>query len=150
MDQISNVDWIWWRIEQCIDDVGLFATANMIGRSSQGVRRLLSVRRCSLIKLEPIANAFGMSVAELMLSPGVETEWYREAKVEYFMANLTALCTELDASRNDLAKASGLKRDSVALWFNGNCLPRTDSVQKIADYFEMEVADLFLPPEGGV
>ena len=66
------------------------------------------------------------------------------------MANLTALCDELDASRNDLAKASGLKRDSVALWFNSNCLPRTDSVQKIADYFEVEVADLFLPPEGGV
>ena len=47
-----------------------------------------------------------------------------------------------ELSRKDFAKAIGEPYSSVTDWINGKTYPRIDKIQKMADYFGIEKADL--------
>ena len=48
-----------------------------------------------------------------------------------------------------VAEKAGVPYQVFWLYLNGSQSPMTNTLQKIADALEMEVADLFLPPDGG-
>lgn len=48
----------------------------------------------------------------------------------------------MELSRKDFAKAIGEPYSSVTDWINGKTYPRIDKIQKMADFFGIEKADL--------
>ena len=93
---------------------------------------------------------FDCSIAEMFLDPAVSTDWYMDARPEYFVENINAAKTEKGCTTTAVAKAVGCEESPASSWFTGKAYPQVETMQKIADYFEMEVADLFLPPKGVV
>lgn len=93
------------------------------------------------------AGYFDLSVAEVLLAPGVETDWYEEADVDYFGENLRNELKEQGVSVNRLSSETGVAASSIKSYMSGKQFPLSSNLQKIADALDMEVADLFLPPE---
>lgn len=85
-----------------------------------------------------------------MLDPAVDTEWYREAELRYFRANLRAVIDGSGVSVAAACKEMGVSRWMISGYLSESkdIMPRLDTLQKIADYYDIEVADLFLPPAG--
>ena len=151
VDQISNVKWLWWRLEQEVKAAGVSKVAMRMGRDSAQLRRTMEIRKMRIAGLVRTAeNVFDCSVAELFLDPSVETDWYKDAKPEYIPINLRTALAESGHGRKDLCKAMGWTGGTGGSWFSGRVYPDSENLQKIADYFEMEIADLFLPPKGVV
>ena len=48
-------------------------------------------------------------------------------------------------SQKDLAEALGIARSTVAMWETKNAIPNMDTMDKLRDFFNIEVADLFTP-----
>ena len=48
----------------------------------------------------------------------------------------------------DIGAGTGIKWQQIESYLLRETMPLTKTLQKIADALEMEVADLFLPPEG--
>lgn len=93
------------------------------------------------------AGYFDLSVSEVLLAPGVETDWYAEADVDYFPDNLRNAIKEQGVSVNRLSTETGVAASSIQSYMSGKQFPLSNNLQKLADALEMEVADLFLPPE---
>lgn len=151
VDQISNVKWLWWRLEQEVKATSEYTVAVLAGYSTAQIRRILDTHKMRMGGLLTLANrVFHCSVAELFIDPNVETDWYKDAKPEYIPTNLRAALEETGRMQKELSDALELKGGTSSSWFTGRSYPGTENLQKIADYFEMEVADLFLPPKGVV
>ena len=97
--------------------------------------------------IEKKLSGTGVTVAELMLAEGIDTEWYKEASVAYFGQNLKTIREELKCAPKDLARICGISVQSIRNYEAGN-VPTLRRMQCIADVLEVEVADLLLPPEG--
>ena len=97
--------------------------------------------------IEKKLKGSGVTVAELMLLPGIQTEWYKEASVAHFGANLKMIMEEWKFSQKELARICGISVQSIRNYEAGN-VPTLRRLQCLADALEIEVADLLLPPEG--
>ncbi len=104
--------------------------------------------------VERFAGAFGVSVAELMLIDGVETNWYEEASIDYLGENLRRYRKELGLTQTDLAERLTddrtvlTKMSGISCYEQGVRFPTVGVTQALADALGVEVADLFVPPEG--
>jgi len=56
--------------------------------------------------------------------------------------NIQYYMSKYGIERRDFAKAIGVPYSSLTDWINGNTYPRIDKIQKMADYFQIEKADL--------
>lgn len=56
--------------------------------------------------------------------------------------NIQFYMDERGINRKDFAKALGVPYSSLTDWLNGKTYPRIDKIQKMADYFGIEKADL--------
>lgn len=99
--------------------------------------------------IEKKLKGTGVTVAELMLAEGVDTEWYREASAENIGKNLVRFSEEWGFGTKQLADLCGFPVQSIRNYEQGN-IPTLRRLQAIADVLEVEVADLLLPPEGSV
>ena len=99
--------------------------------------------------IEKKLSGTGVTVAELMLAEGVDTEWYKEASVAYFGKNLKRFSEEWGFGQKQLADLCGFPAQSIRNYEQGN-IPTLGRLQNLADVLEVEVADLLLPPEGSV
>ena len=97
--------------------------------------------------IEKKLKGSGVTVAELMLVPDIQTEWYKEASVAHFGANLKMIMEEWKFSHKELARICGISVQSIRNYEAGN-VPTLRRLQCLADALEIEVADLLLPPEG--
>lgn len=105
-----------------------------------------------LKKLEKFATCLGTTIAELTLNAGVETNWYEEARAEYIAENLTNLRLENNAAVMDIAEEIDFDHAynaaaKIRTYESGQALPTLGMLQKLADLYEVEVADLMLPNE---
>lgn len=151
VDQISNVKWLWWRLEQEVKAAGVSEVAKVLGGSTEDIHRRLRTHQVRMKGLVTMANKlFDCSIAEMFLDPAVYTDWYKDARPEYFVENINAAKEEKGCTTTAVAKAVGCEESPASSWFTGKAYPQVETMQKIADYFEMEIADLFLPPKGVV
>lgn len=105
-----------------------------------------------LKRLERLALSLDTTVAELMLNVDVETNWYKDARAEYIAINLRNARKEEDAKAADIAVEIDCENAASAaskIWSyeSGQALPPLGMLQRLADLYEVEVADLMLPIE---
>ena len=105
-----------------------------------------------LKRLEKFATCLGTTIAELTLNADVETNWYEEARAEYIAENLTNLRLENNAAVMDIADEIDFAHAynaaaRIRSYESGQALPTLGMLQKLADLYEVEVADLMLPNE---
>lgn len=105
-------------------------------------------KSCRLGTVERLAECLDMSVADMFIDPEIETEWYKDAKLEYLPANLQKVSDASEMDIKTIAKKAQIKPQTYEWYLEGLQYPMTDRLQRIADVLEIEVADLFLPPEG--
>ena len=63
-----------------------------------------------------------------------------------FATNLTALLESRGLNQIDFASKIGAPKANVSCWLNGIKIPRVESLERIASFFNVRVADLFAEP----
>lgn len=147
-DKMSNIKWFAVHLQQAMDECGMRCLSHKLGRQPYDIRRIMRSERVALRTVDKIAPKLGMTVAEMFIQPGVETDWYREARIEYFPQNFTEAMAASGYNTQALANSVGKTKSCVREWMDGKGYPLLIRLQNIADTLDMEVADLFLPPEG--
>lgn len=66
---------------------------------------------------------------------------------ENFRKNLSRIMYEKGKSQTELSKALGVPFQSVNNWVLGVATPRMGRIQRIAEYFGVEIADLLEEPK---
>lgn len=66
-----------------------------------------------------------------------------------FGKNLERLRKLKNITMSELAEAVGVSQSTVSDWINGKKMPRSGSIQKIADFFNVEKTDLLLDENNG-
>lgn len=147
-EMISNADYVLDHLRDFVNSDGIYSVSTLLSVTSSAVASWLEKKTTMTLKtVAKIGDLIGLSVAEMMVRPGVETEWYRESDVKYFCFNLDAYVRDCDMSTLDAAKRIGISRNTLQIYINGGTLPRLPMLQKLADALDVEVADLFLPIE---
>ena len=147
MERLSHVDHLPAQLARLLEDPGGVKQLSYdSGVSKNTIYRLLHGSPCRLGTLEKLARCRDRSIAEMFLVPDVDTDWYREAALAHLPDNL-AECTE--TTYIAVAEKVGVPYQVFWLYLTGSQNPMSNTLQKIADALDMEVADLFLPPDGG-
>lgn len=146
--KISNTGYVLDHLRMIVDADGLMHASAMIGTSSVTVVDWLERKTTMNLKtVAKIGELMDLSIAEMMVKPGIATEWYREADVKYFAQNLVSYLEELCESKVYMARCLGISKSMLQGYMNGGMKPRLPMLQRLADALDVEVADLFLPVE---
>lgn len=149
-ERISHVRYLNIKLQEFTKVNSLHKTSELMNSSIKSIKRFLDGDRMSMKTVQNLCDLLGLSVSELMLPPGDEdkTEWYQEAKLEYFGTNLKTYAAEQGLSSSELASRIDVAASTTKNYLDGKFLPKSDALQKLADALNVEVADLFLPPDG--
>lgn len=149
VDNISDVKWMSVRLKAYVEAHGVKEVAQFMHSSRSNVCRFCSGVRMKMITAINLSDLIGLSIAELMLRPGLEDEieWYVDASPEFLQHNLRSYAHDAGITRIDLACLAGITSSSINGYFCGRAYPTTDKLQSMADALGVEVADLFLPTE---
>lgn len=146
--KISNADYVLDHLRDFVDSEDIYKVSLLLSVNSGTVSNWLDRKTMMNLKtVVKIGDLMGMSVAEMMVRPGVETEWYREADVKYLALNLDNYVEELCESKAYMAHRLGIAKSTLQAYMYGGTKPRLPMLQKMADVLDVEVADLFLPVE---
>lgn len=150
-DMISNTGYVFDHLKEFVDSDGIYKVSLLLSVNSGTVSNWLDRKTMMNLKtVVKIGDLMGMSVAEMMVRSGVETEWYREADVKYLALNLDNYVEELCESKAYMAHRLGIAKSTLQAYVYGGTKPRLPMLQKMADVLDVEVADLFLPVEEDV
>lgn len=148
-EKISDVRYLSVRLQAYVEANGTYRASELMNSSNADIKKYCSGGRMKMITLDNLTELLGLSVAELMLIPGMEDdlEWYRDASREYLHDNLRSYAKAAGITQKELSHLTGIDRRSVNNYFCGQVYPMTDKLQSMADALGVEVADLFLPTE---
>ena len=149
-ERISHVRYLHINLQEFINANSLHKAAEWMNASIRAIKKFLDGGHMSMKTVKNLSEVLGLSVSELMLPLGDadKTEWYQEARIEYFSSNLKAYADELGLNSADLALRIGVEKPTMNNYFKGKNFPMSDNLQLLADALNVEVADLFLPPDG--
>lgn len=149
MEKLSDVRYVREHLARRIEEVGsMTMLAKYCGTNRYTLHKVLARKDLRLKTVDVLAIGCGKTVAEMFLEPGVKTDWYREASLEYLPDNLRDAMSDRGLEMRDLEAESGVKWQQIESYLMRETMPLTKTLQKIADALEIEVADLFLPLEG--
>lgn len=149
MEKMSDVRYVREHLRRRIEEVdSMTMLAKSCGTNRYTLNKVLAGKDLRLKTVDVLAIGCGKTVAEMFLEPGVKTDWYREASLEYLPDNLRDAMSDRGLEMRDLEAESGVKWQQVESYLMRETMPMAKTLQKIADALEMEVADLFLPLEG--
>lgn len=135
---ISNAEWLRGNLE---------AIADRYGATERDKLRYRNIEK--LCDAEKFASFYGMTIGEALLRPGIDTEWYRDASTLYLSYNLERALKESPLTTEKIAeKTSYCTADYVYRFAKGLKTPSLKDAQELANALGMEIADLFLPPDG--
>ena len=149
MRRISDVGYLAAQLENIVNIYGgikEFMVAS--GAKKQTLRRIMLGKSCRLSTVERLAEYDDKSISEMFLEPDVETEWYRDSALVYLPENIQKISEESEMDIETIAGCASILPQTYELYMAGMMYPMTNTLQRIANVFEVEVADLFLPPEG--
>lgn len=147
--KISGIEYLPEQLRYMVDAYGGMKEYMLVsGAKKQTLRRIMLGKSCRLGTVERLAECLGMSVADMFIDPEVETEWYRDAKLEYLPENLKKISEESEMDLKTIAQQAQIIPQTYEWYLAGLQYPMTDRLQRIADVLDVEVAELFLPPEG--
>lgn len=149
MSRISDVGYLAAQLENIVNLYGgikEFMVAS--GAKKQTLRRIMLGKSCRLSTVERLAKYDDKSISEMFLEPDVETEWYRDSALVYLPKNIQKLSEASEMDIETIAGCASILPQTYELYMAGMMYPMTNTLQRIANVLEVEVADLFLPPEG--
>lgn len=149
MSRISDVGYLAAQLENIVNIYGgikEFMVAS--GAKKQTLRRIMLGKSCRLSTVERLAEYDDKSISEMFLEPEVETEWYRDSALVYLPKNIQKISEASEMDIETIAGCASILPQTYELYMAGMMYPMTNTLQRIANVFEVEVADLFLPPEG--
>lgn len=149
MRRISDVGYLAAQLENIVNIYGgikEFMVAS--GAKRQTLRRIMLGKPCRLSTVERFAEYDNKSIAEMFLDPDVETEWYRDSALEYVSPNIRKISEASEMDIETIAVCANILPQTYELYLAGLMYPMTNTLQRIANVLEVEVADLFLPMEG--
>lgn len=150
MKQLSHVDHLAAQMKRVVaGSDSILALARESGTNPGTIRRIEQGYACRLKTIEKLARCGGRCIGEMFLMPGVDTDWYKETALQYLPYNLEVWTNESKLTFAEIADGLGMPYQTYRLYLDGSQYPQTNTLQKIADELEIEVADLFLPPMGG-
>lgn len=150
MEQLSHVDNLAAQMQRVVaGSDSVVALARESGTNPGTIRRIEQGCVCRLNTIEKLARCGGRRIGEMFLAPGVKTDWYKETALQYLPDNLEAFTNEAELTFAEITARLGVPYQTYRLYLEGSQYPQTNTLQKIADVLEIEVADLFLPPMGG-
>lgn len=137
-------------LQEFINANSMHEAAECMNASIRAIKKFLDGGHMSMKTVRNLSEVLGLSVAELMLPIGDadKTEWYQEARIEYFSSNLKAYADELGLKPADIARRIGVEKTTINNYFKAKSFPMSDNLQLLAEALNVEVADLFLPPDG--
>lgn len=149
MEKMSDVKYVKDHVRMEVKTFdGITTFAKSCGTNRYTVNKVLAGKDLRLKTVGVLAKGCGNTVAEMFLKPGIKTNWYREASLEYFPENLQRAMDDRGMQVSDMEAESGVKWQQFESYLLRETMPLTKTLQRIADVLEIEVADLFLPPEG--
>ncbi|MEE0434442.1 MAG: helix-turn-helix transcriptional regulator [Peptococcaceae bacterium] len=150
MEQLSHVDNLAAQMQRLVaGSDSVVALARESKTNSGTIRRIEQGYACRLKTIEKLARCGGRCIGEMFLTPDVNTDWYKETALQYLPDNLEAFTNEAELTLSEISERLGVPHQIYQLYLKGGQYPQTNTLQKIADVLEIEVADLFLPPMGG-
>lgn len=149
MEQLSHVDNLAVQMQRLVAGSDSVVALARESKTNPGtIRRIEQGYVCRLKTIEKLARCGGRRISEMFLSPGVETAWYKETELQYLPDNLEAFMNEAELTFAEITARLGVPYQTYRLYLEGSQYPQTNTLQKIAGVLEIEVADLFLPPDG--
>ena len=114
------------------------------------VREIIELNTGTLSAIEECAGAFGATIGEVFQNPAIECNWYKETRLVYLSYNLEeALRDTGTAAYMIAAKTKTCNATVIYKYVNGTKIPPLEKLQEIADVLNVDISDLFLPPDGG-
>lgn len=151
-EPLSHVDYLALNVQALLDE-RFAGKATRLGKHAQmnpkAIRRVLAGQPCRLQTVDKLAQTCGMAVGEMFLKPGTQTDWYSNTNLHHFSANLLSAIQEAGQTFHDVDSETGKPHGIIKFYVDGVQYPQTNTLQKIAEALDTEVADLFLPPDGG-
>lgn len=149
MEQLSHVDNLAVQMQRLVAGSDSIVALARESKTNPGtIRRIEQGCVCRLKTIEKLARCGGRRISEMFLSPGMETDWYKETAWHHLPDNLEAFTHEAELTFSEISESLGVPYQTYRLYLEGGQYPQTNTLQKIADVLEIEVADLFLPPDG--
>lgn len=98
--------------------------------------------------VEKYAKKCGTTIGDIFVKPGVETEWYRETSAQNFPCMLELLWKDSGKTCDEIAAATKMHKNVFLGLVYGEKVATLRQVYKLATYFDVEVGDLFMVPDG--
>lgn len=147
MEPMSSVRYLQENVQLLIDAAGsIKQLCEASGLNYDTIKRMQRGISCRLTTVDRLARYAGKSIGEMFLRQDVETAWYQDTRLEYLSKNLDMVMCDLDLK--ELSVALEMPTSAVEKFLSGEVKPMTQTLNRLADCLDMEVADLFLPPEG--
>ena len=151
-EPLSHVDYLAPNMQALLDerfDGKITRLSNQAQVNPSAIKKVLAGKPCRLRTIDKLAKACGMTISDMFLKPGLQTDWYLDADLEYLIDNLVASAQAVDKEYHDVDDIAGTPHGLFRLYAEGVQYPQTNMLQRLADALDEEVADLFLPPDGG-
>lgn len=126
--------------------------ANELGISYRNydsrMMKIIKTLNVSTADVDLYAQQMHTSLGNLMLNRGIVTNWYKDTRSVYFANNLDDEIKRLGITRKEFAEKQVIMSYAyINSLCDGIYMPTLSQAQYIANYLDVEVADLFLPPE---
>lgn len=142
-DTLTNKAWMVPNFERMI-------RAHNVTSPDKDLRRLLDTGKAPLKVIDMYARWFGSTIGDVMVKPGVKTEWYKESSNIYVPYNLEQMMNDSCLPVAQIAQKAALTNlDVVYQFVKGVRIPTLAQLQELAYLFDCELSDFFLPPDGG-
>ena len=151
-EPLSHVDYLAPNVQALLDerfDGRVTRMQDQANVNSSAIKKVLAGKPCRLRTVDKLAEACGMTISDMFLKPGLQTDWYLDADLVYLTENLVAAAQATDKEYYDVDDVAGTPHGLFKLYAEGVQYPQTNTLQRLADALDEEVADLFLPPDGG-
>lgn len=103
----------------------------------------------NLDDLDKFAYRYGTTAGDLLLKPGVETEWYKDSSTMFVSYNLQEVMSMSDLTPYKLGLlCKKVSTTTLYKYVDGRRIPTLNRLQELANVLDMEISDFFLPPDG--
>lgn len=109
------------------------------------MRRLRSGKMSQICAIEKIANENGKSIGEMTVCPGEDASPWKDSSSRYVPENIDAFLDATNMPIHKIVVSAGLSFGNLQKYRKGQTKPNIVTVQKLADFWNVEVADMFLP-----
>lgn len=97
--------------------------------------------------IDKIAQAFGKTIGEMLVKPGEDASRWADSSLDNILSAVSAYINAAKMPYKRMGALSGIQPSSFSQYSSGHYAPSLRSMQLMADFWQIEVADFFIPPD---